>query len=115
MLLPERILWHTDEAPRGNLTHTQAVAVPCHGCKRVLLLVADDSRVVGRSVAAQNPPETLYLDATLGCVGSGCEFLAPLYAQWSPDTTEEERRSDTKTWAITYLTKKIGQATVVVA
>jgi len=97
MMLPEKTLWHTDEDPEGNLIHKQAVALPCRGCKRVLLLTQGDTRVGGPAIVAPNPLDTLYLDVILGCE-SDCEFRAPVYAQWYADTTVAERQSDIEAW-----------------
>jgi hypothetical protein len=97
MMLPERTLWHTDEAPEGNLIHTQAVALPCRGCKRVLLLTQGDARI-GDPVVVPNLVATVYLDVILGCEGKGCEFRAPVYVQWSAETTEEERKAYIESW-----------------
>ena len=96
-MLPEQILWHTDEAPRGNRIHAQAVSVPCPRCKRVQLLTKDDW--VGVHAAwAPSQLETVYLDAILGCVGPGCEFQAPAFAQWTPESSVEERQDDIESW-----------------
>jgi hypothetical protein len=98
MMLPEKTLWHTDEDPEGNLLRTQAVALPCRSCKHVLLLTRDDSRVSGHGRPELHPPETVYLEYILGCEGSGCKFRAPLYVQWSADTTVEERQAYIESW-----------------
>lgn len=98
MMLPEKTLWHTDEVPEGNYLRTQAVAVPCRGCKRVLLLLRDDSRVSGPGTLEPNPLTTIYLDAILGCEGPSCEFRAPVYAQWSFGTSEKEQQAYIESW-----------------
>ena len=98
MMLPDRTLWHTDEVPEGNLMRTQCVAVACRGCKLVLLLMRGDSRVVGPIGVGQNQLDTVYLEYILGCEDLSCKFRAPLYAQWSPDTTEEEQKAYIESW-----------------
>lgn len=110
MMLPEKTLWHIDEVPEGNLLHTQAVALPCRECKRVLLLTQGDSRVLGPLRVGQNPLDTLYLEYILGCEAPNCEFRAPLYAHWFPATSEAERKADVATWVTDGLTCPQGHA-----
>jgi hypothetical protein len=46
----------------------------------------------------------------LECEEVTCKLQMPLYAQWSPETTEEERRSDKKTWVWDGLTCPEGHS-----
>jgi hypothetical protein len=98
MMLPHHILWHLDEAPEGNYVPADAVAVPCHHCKHVQLIIRGDL-AVGRVKVASNPLETVFLEVWLRCEGSGCGFRpAPVYAQWLPAATAEERKAEIEAW-----------------
>ena len=39
----------------------------------------------------------------LGCGKEGCQALVPLFAQWTPGSTKEERKADVETWRWVHL------------
>ncbi len=101
MLLPAgKIVWlFADPDVQPNRSH--AIAAVCRLCKSV------DTYFFERNYPGHNPRDlVIFADPIrdtmdgpmLGCGAEGCNALVPLFAQWSPGATTEERKADVETW-----------------
>ena len=78
------------------------LAFACSSCKQVSnLSLFADSPYYRKSYSAVLGPllevDTVQLDS-LECVEPSCREHVPLFAQWNPTSTAEEREADSKTW-----------------
>jgi len=80
----------------------QAIAVACRLCKSV------DTYILSKQITGYNPKDQVYLTESLyadvvfldrlECEAEGCGIRVPLFADWSPASTAEERTADIGTW-----------------
>jgi hypothetical protein len=101
MLLAETIQpLFADQEHLANQSH--AIAVRCDMCKSV------ETYILHRQVEGHNPKDRVMATpddygvpvhvTTLECVTERCRTLLPLFARWTPSTTEKERIAEISTW-----------------
>ena len=87
-----------DEQPNDSF----AVGIACRSCKSVrryfLQFRHAENDLLGEEHEAEAQNEDTILVNTLGCEVDDCRFLLPLFAQWNPQATAEDRLADIQTW-----------------
>ena len=102
LLLAAQTLERPFTIPEEQPNESFAVGIACSNCKSVRRYFlqfrhAENDLLDGvREVEDQN--EDTILVNTVGCEVDDCKFLLPLFAQWNPATTAEERLADIQTW-----------------
>jgi hypothetical protein len=100
--IPHGSLGHIFSSPEHRTTDAPAVVVACHLCKRLQTFepsIPTNSveLVLGQAELRLRSLDTVHV-ADLECEAEDCQVLLPLFAQWRPDTSEQERRADIETW-----------------
>ena len=102
ILLPYDTLGRPFGDPKLRGADYPSVFFACSRCKRVgsysLNQNSPDYDPLGLLEVRQPLAEETMFLTWLECEGINCRIQKPLFAQWSPDTTELERRVDVKTW-----------------
>lgn len=113
MLLPAgKIAWLFAD-PDAQPNHSHAIAAVCRLCKSV------DTYFFERHSPGRNPRDRVVFaepirdtmdGPMLGCGEEGCNALVPLFAQWTPGATTEERKADVETWRWEHLQCPAGHS-----
>jgi len=101
MWLPAETLGHVFENPAMRLFSADSVGVVCPQCKLVgnysLFQNSPDYNPRDGVVLAPPVGETFPLK-WLQCEKENCKTLLPVFAIWSANTSEQERKADMLTW-----------------
>ncbi|MGA2168666.1 MAG: hypothetical protein ABSG62_10670 [Terracidiphilus sp.] len=101
MLLPAAKIGWLFADPDAQPNHSHAIAAVCRFCKSVhTYFLERDSpgHAPGNAAIFADPIHETMDGPMLGCGKEGCQALVPLFAQWTPGSTKEERKADVETW-----------------
>ena|ERR1700726_4423688 len=98
MLLPAHVIHEPFSNPDSQPNDSVAIGAACPSCLRLerYFLQIDHPYHNPRHKAFEvgtQPLDTIHV-STLKCVVETCKSRLPLFAQWNPDTTAEERKSE---------------------
>jgi len=113
MLLPAGMIERLFSDPDAQPNHSHAIAAVCRLCKSVatyFLERTSPSHGHRDRVIFADPIRETMDGPMLGCDKEGCKALVPLIAQWSPNTTTEERKADVGTWRWGHLVCPAGHS-----
>jgi len=101
-MLPHKSLGHMFGNEERRTIDAPAAIVVCPYRKQVQTCQYSDTRdaerpPLDRAIFLPRSVDTVLVE-WLKCGEEACKIPLPLFVQWSPTTTEEERKAEIKTW-----------------